>query len=140
MHKEVSKFEGLRNSQIGPSQSSFLRSMFIELLEWCEYLCRYFFFAVFYQNLENPSGQMRMVIPLTNLPIKHTTKKKKKKIGYIIHFTYYPFYPQGFWRCLLLLKEETFAVQENREIFTFRGNKLSRMTSYEKFGGNKLSR
>ena len=29
------------------------------------------------------------------------------------------------------LKEETFAVQENREIFTFRGNKLSRMTSYE---------
>ena len=38
------------------------------------------------------------------------------------------------------LKEETFAVQENREIFTFRGNKLSRMTSYEKFRGNKLSR
>ena len=38
------------------------------------------------------------------------------------------------------LKEKTFAVQENREIFTFRGNKLSRMTSYEKFRGNKLSR
>ena len=39
-----------------------------------------------------------------------------------------------------VLKEETFAVQENRKIFTFRGNKLSRMTSYEKFCGNKLSR
>ena len=38
------------------------------------------------------------------------------------------------------MREETFAVQENREIFTFRGNKLSRMTSYEKFRGNKLSR
>ena len=38
------------------------------------------------------------------------------------------------------LKEETFAVQKNREIFTFRGNKLSRMTSFEKFRGNKLSR
>ena len=38
------------------------------------------------------------------------------------------------------LKEETFAVQENRKIFSFRGNKLSRMTSYEKFRGNKLSR
>ena len=38
------------------------------------------------------------------------------------------------------LKEETFAIQKNREIFTFRGNKLSRMTSYEKFRGNKLSR
>ena len=41
---------------------------------------------------------------------------------------------------IVTLKEETFAVQENREIFTFRGNKLSRMTSYEKFRGNKLSR
>ena len=38
------------------------------------------------------------------------------------------------------LKEETFAVQKNREIFTFRGNKLSRMKSYETFRGNKLSR
>ena len=38
------------------------------------------------------------------------------------------------------LKEETFAVQENLEIFTFRGNKLSRKMSYEKFRGNKLSR
>ena len=38
------------------------------------------------------------------------------------------------------LKEETFAVQENREIFTFRWNRLSWMTSYEKFRGNKLSR
>ena len=38
------------------------------------------------------------------------------------------------------LKEDTFAVQKNREIFTFRGNKLSRMKSYEKFRGNKLSR
>ena len=37
------------------------------------------------------------------------------------------------------LKEETFAVQANRETFTFRGNKRSRMTSYEKFRGNKLS-
>ena len=39
-----------------------------------------------------------------------------------------------------LSREETFAVQKNREIFTFCGNKLSRMTSYEKFRGNKLSR
>ena len=38
------------------------------------------------------------------------------------------------------LKEETFAVQANHEIFTFRGSKLSRMTSYEKYLGNKLSR
>ena len=38
------------------------------------------------------------------------------------------------------LKEETFAVQKNRKIFTFRGNKLSRMKSYETFRGNKLSR
>ena len=38
-------------------------------------------------------------------------------------------------------REETFAVRwESRDIFTFRGNKLSRMTSYEKFRGNKLSR
>ena len=41
---------------------------------------------------------------------------------------------------IITLKEETFAVQENREIFTFRGNKLSRMTSYEKFRRKKLSR
>ena len=39
----------------------------------------------------------------------------------------------------ITLKEETFALQKNREIFTFRGNKLSRMKSYEKFRGNKLS-
>ena len=38
------------------------------------------------------------------------------------------------------LKEETFAVPENREIFTYRGNKLSRMTSYERFHGNKKRR
>ena len=38
------------------------------------------------------------------------------------------------------LKEETFAVQENREIFTFRGNKLSRMTSYKIFCGEPLSK
>ena len=39
-----------------------------------------------------------------------------------------------------LSREETFAVQKNREIFTFRGNKLSRMTSYEKFRGEPLSK
>ena len=38
------------------------------------------------------------------------------------------------------MKCEVLSVQEIREIFTFRGNKLSRMTSYEKFRGNKLSR
>ena len=31
-------------------------------------------------------------------------------------------------------------VKKNREIFTFRGNKLSRMKSDETFRGNKLSR
>ena len=36
-------------------------------------------------------------------------------------------------------KGRNFRGKKNREIFTFRGNKLSRMTSYEKFRGNKLS-
>ena len=45
-----------------------------------------------------------------------------------------------FYFKIYTLKEETFAVPENRKIFTFRRNKLSRMTSYERFRGNKLSR
>ena len=38
------------------------------------------------------------------------------------------------------LKEETSAVPANCKIFIIRGNKLLRMTSYEKIFGNKLSR
>ena len=36
---------------------------------------------------------------------------------------------------IVTLKEETFAVQENRKIFTFRGNKLSRIRLMKNFAG-----
>ena len=40
----------------------------------------------------------------------------------------------------IYFKGRNFRGKKNREIFTFRCNKLSRMTSYEKFRWNKLSR
>ena len=43
-------------------------------------------------------------------------------------------------RRLCSLKEETFAVGPDREIFAFRGKKLSRSNDFRIFRGKKLSR